>query len=133
MKEMDAKALAEKEDRLRRIYGNLPTRGNLVHHQLERKYFDSGDLALTAACKTSNIGKIQTGTEHPLVENISHPSAPVPSGSNVDDGANKNKAKGTNKTIHASQLGQEMKSDGGTQAPIDEKLESSGERNASIA
>jgi hypothetical protein len=35
MKEMDAKALAEKEDRLRRIYGNLPTRGNLVHHQLE--------------------------------------------------------------------------------------------------
>jgi hypothetical protein len=105
------KALAEKEDRLRRIYRNLPTRGDLVHHQLERKYFDSGDLAITAARKPSNIGEIQTGTEHPLVENISHLSAPVPSGSNIEDGANKNKAKGTNKTINASQLGQEMKSD----------------------
>ncbi|EGY23734.1 uncharacterized protein VDAG_05172 [Verticillium dahliae VdLs.17] len=31
----DTKAPTEKEDRLRRMYGKLPTRTDLLHHQLE--------------------------------------------------------------------------------------------------
>ncbi|KAG7100587.1 mRNA stability protein like [Verticillium longisporum] len=104
----DTKAPTEKEDRLRRMYGKLPTRTDLLHHQLERKYFDSGDFALTAAHKASNIGNIQSGKKHPLVENISRPSAPVPSCSNVDDNASRDNASQTSKSIHASGIGQEM-------------------------
>ncbi|CRK12757.1 hypothetical protein BN1723_007426 [Verticillium longisporum] len=107
-KETDTKAPTEKEVRLRQKYGKLPTRTDLLHHQLERKYFDSGDFALTAAHKASNIGNIQSGKKHPLVENISHPSAPVPSSSNVDDNANRNNESQTNKAIQASGIGREM-------------------------
>lgn len=70
----------------------------------QRKYFDSGDFALTAAHEASNIGRIQTGTRHPLVESVSHPSAPMPACSNVND--DKDHTKDAIKTIHASQLGQ---------------------------
>ncbi|CRK41849.1 hypothetical protein BN1723_015970 [Verticillium longisporum] len=107
-KETDSEAPTEKEDRLRQMYGKLPTRTDLLHHQLERKYFDSGDFALTAAHKGSNIGSIQSGKEHPLVENISRPSAPVPSCSNVDDNAGRKNASQMSKTIHASGIGRGM-------------------------
>src|SRR6185437_3316164 len=62
-----------------------------VMHQLTRtqsqgrKYFDSGDYALSQAHRASNIGRVRTGREHPLRESISHPSSPVPSGSNIKD------------------------------------------------
>ncbi|KAH7161794.1 camp-regulated phosphoprotein family protein Igo1 [Dactylonectria macrodidyma] len=83
-----AEASAEQDKRLLRRYGTIPTRGNLLHHQLEgRKYFDSGDFALSQAHKPSNIGAVSTGSEHPLRKNIPYPSSPVPSSSNVDDDA----------------------------------------------
>ncbi|RYC82129.1 hypothetical protein BFJ63_vAg14990 [Fusarium oxysporum f. sp. narcissi] len=79
----------EKDKRLLHMYGMIPTRRNLLHGQLEgRKYFDSGDFALSQARQPSNIGGVDTGSEHALRENISYPSAPVPSSSNVDNDAN---------------------------------------------
>ncbi|CRK44621.1 hypothetical protein BN1723_006214 [Verticillium longisporum] len=112
----DTKAPTEKEDRLRRMYGKLPTRTDLLHHQLEvssvvnpfRNLADHFIVHRGTAHKASNIGNIQSGKKHPLVENISRPSAPVPSCSNVDDNASRDNASQTSKSIHASGIGQEM-------------------------
>lgn len=40
----------------------------------ERKYFDSGDYALSKAGKASDTGVTSIGTEHPSAENIPHAS-----------------------------------------------------------
>lgn len=40
----------------------------------ERKYFDSGDYALSKAGKASDTGVTTIGTEHPNAENIPHAS-----------------------------------------------------------
>ncbi|KAK1573572.1 uncharacterized protein LY79DRAFT_593899 [Colletotrichum navitas] len=70
-----------KEDRIRRLYGKAPARSDLLHKQMQRKYFDSGDYALQDAHKPCSMGSVQTGAEHPLCKNIPHPSAPVPTSS----------------------------------------------------
>lgn len=54
----------------------------------ERTYFDSGDFALSATDHMSDDGAVQTGTEHPHRDSISHPYAPIPAASNVDMDAN---------------------------------------------
>jgi hypothetical protein len=59
-----------------------------------RKYFDSGDFALSHAHRVSDIGHIRTGIEHPLRGSISHPLSPAPAGCNVEDVSNKQE-KGT--------------------------------------
>ncbi|WYZ35957.1 hypothetical protein EsH8_X_000604 [Colletotrichum jinshuiense] len=107
--EKDPLVAAQKVDRLRRMYGKVPARSDLLHNQLHRKYFDSGDFALQDAHKSSNIGPIQTGAEHPLRRNISHPSAPVPTSSNVDDDANKHDTKVEKNSNFPSHLRQEAK------------------------
>ncbi|KAL5364808.1 hypothetical protein BJX96DRAFT_157982 [Aspergillus floccosus] len=62
----------------------------LLREQSEhRKYFDSGDLALSAANCETELGPIHTGKNHPTRENISPPYAAVPSSSNVNENANK--------------------------------------------
>ena len=38
----------------------------------ERKYFDSGDYALSKAGKASDVGVTNIGSQHPLPENIPH-------------------------------------------------------------
>lgn len=49
----------------------------------ERKYFDSGDYALSKAGKASEGGVTSIGSQHPLPENIPHLTSPGPnSGSN---------------------------------------------------
>ncbi|KAH6959878.1 hypothetical protein BKA56DRAFT_599671 [Ilyonectria sp. MPI-CAGE-AT-0026] len=104
-------APTERDKRLLRRYGMIPTRGSLLHHQLEgRKYFDSGDFALSQANKPSNIGAVNTGSEHPLRETISYPSSPVPSSSNVDDDANQHlrDEKKAGELMPASHLEEEM-------------------------
>ncbi|KAG7406315.1 hypothetical protein DER46DRAFT_75354 [Fusarium sp. MPI-SDFR-AT-0072] len=79
----------DKNKRLLNRYGILPKRGNLLNHQLEgRKYFDSGDFALNQAHRSSNIGNVTTGREHPIRQDISEPSSSVPSSSNIEDDAN---------------------------------------------
>ncbi len=47
----------------------------------ERKYFDSGDYALSKAGKASEGGVTTIGSQHPLPENIPHLSSPGPNGS----------------------------------------------------
>ncbi|KAF2191636.1 hypothetical protein K469DRAFT_555915, partial [Zopfia rhizophila CBS 207.26] len=100
--------------RLLHQYRKLPVRGYLIHHQLKRrKYFDSGDFALSQAYRASNISHIRTGTEHPLRESISHPSSPVPSGSNIKDSSNKQEKEVEEryKAKEASNLHQQMSTD----------------------
>jgi hypothetical protein len=95
----------EKNKALLSRYGIVPSRSNLLHHQLEvskapsppsfarfeltsylkgRKYFDSGDFALTQAHRSSNMGSVTTGSEHPIRQDISEPSCSVPSSSNLE-------------------------------------------------
>ncbi|KAH7025187.1 uncharacterized protein B0I36DRAFT_332629 [Microdochium trichocladiopsis] len=105
------KPSAEGDERLLNLYGKIPTRGDLLHHQLEgRKYFDSGDFALSQAHKCSNIGAVNTGSEHPFRKSISHPLSPVPTSSNVDNDANQ-QLQGemtTGESRSASNLNQDM-------------------------
>jgi hypothetical protein len=43
-----------------------------VKKKKERKYFDSGDYALSKAGKASDVGVTNIGSQHPLPENIPH-------------------------------------------------------------
>lgn len=46
----------------------------------ERKYFDSGDYALSKAGKASDIGVTSIGREHPVPEKIPHIAPPAHNG-----------------------------------------------------
>ena len=46
----------------------------------ERKYFDSGDYALSKAGKASDIGVTSIGREHPVPEKIPHIAPTAPNG-----------------------------------------------------
>lgn len=62
-----AQALSEEEQKLFRLYGKLPNKKDLFSKKLqERKYFDSGDYALSKAGK-SDAGDLGggLGREHP--------------------------------------------------------------------
>ncbi|KAF9938977.1 hypothetical protein BGZ65_011809 [Modicella reniformis] len=65
--------MAAQEAKLQNKYGSLPifTTRTLLGHQ--RKYFDSGDYALSKAGKEATVG-----SEHPQPENIPH-SVPLDS------------------------------------------------------
>ncbi|CAG8634677.1 120_t:CDS:2, partial [Acaulospora colombiana] len=64
--------LTEEERKLFRLYGRLPTGKDILSHKLkERKYFDSGDYALSKAGKTSS----PVGVQHPSPETIPHANA----------------------------------------------------------
>jgi hypothetical protein len=76
----------------------------------KRKYFDSGDFALSRANTTSDIGNIHTGRENPLREDISHPASPVPGTSNVNSNANRQQQgeKSTSRVKEGSRLHEEV-------------------------
>lgn len=64
---VDINALSEEEQKLFRLYGKLPNKKDLFSKKLqERKYFDSGDYALSKAGK-SDAGSLGggLGREHP--------------------------------------------------------------------
>lgn len=45
------------EQRIQRLYGKLPSRAQLLNKKLQdRKYFDSGDYALSQAARNNNSG-----------------------------------------------------------------------------
>jgi len=70
---IDVSKLSPDEQRLFRLYGKLPNRKDLIQNKLkERKYFDSGDYALSKAGKASDAGVTTIGREHPVPENIPH-------------------------------------------------------------
>jgi len=73
-KKVDISTMTEEEKKLFRLYGKLPTHKNvLTKVQKDRKYFDSGDYALSKAgvAPQSNVG-----TAIPSPENIPHASPP---------------------------------------------------------
>ena len=62
-----SQALSEEEQKLFRLYGKLPNKKDLFSKKLqERKYFDSGDYAMSKAGK-SNEGVLGggLGRQHP--------------------------------------------------------------------
>jgi len=74
---VDISSLSPDEQRLFRLYGKLPNKKDLLQNKLkERKYFDSGDYALSKAGKASDIGVTSIGREHPVPEKIPHIAPP---------------------------------------------------------
>jgi len=74
---VDVSSLSPDEQRLFRLYGKLPSKSDhLAKHLKERKYFDSGDYALSKAGKASSVDTGSVGSQHPLPENIPHLSSP---------------------------------------------------------
>ncbi|KAF8713317.1 hypothetical protein RHS03_00939, partial [Rhizoctonia solani] len=64
-KKVDMSTMTEEEQKLFRLYGKLPTHKNvLTKVQKDRKYFDSGDYALSKAGVTSQAA-VGTAIPHP--------------------------------------------------------------------
>ncbi|KAK1828171.1 camp-regulated phosphoprotein/endosulfine conserved region-domain-containing protein [Podospora conica] len=77
-KKIDIKSLSPEEQRLFRLYGKLPSRSDhFAKHLKERKYFDSGDYAMSKAGKGDSVDTGSVGSQHPVPENIPHLSSPV--------------------------------------------------------
>jgi len=71
---VDISSLTEEEQKLFRLYGKLPTHKSLLNQSLkERKFFDSGDYALSKAGKSSPHS---VGTAIPSPETIPHVKSP---------------------------------------------------------
>ncbi|KAI0284018.1 camp-regulated phosphoprotein/endosulfine conserved region-domain-containing protein [Russula aff. rugulosa BPL654] len=70
---VDISKLTEEEQKLFRLYGKLPTHKNVLNKmQKDRKYFDSGDYAMSKA----GVGlQSAVGTAIPNPENIPHASS----------------------------------------------------------
>ncbi|KAK4575310.1 hypothetical protein LTR86_001163 [Recurvomyces mirabilis] len=70
---VDISQLTEEEQKLFRLYGKLPNRKDLLQNKLkERKYFDSGDYAMSKAGK-DDVGLVGgLGREHPSPDTIPH-------------------------------------------------------------
>jgi len=84
---VDIASLSPDEQRLFRLYGKLPSKSDhLAKHLKERKYFDSGDYALSKAGKASSVDTGSVGSQHPLPENIPHLSSPSTGGANGGSG-----------------------------------------------
>lgn len=76
---IDVSSLSPEEQRLFRLYGKLPSRSDhFAKHLKERKYFDSGDYALSKAGKADSVDAGSVGSEHPVPENIPHLTSPAP-------------------------------------------------------
>ncbi|KAG2153031.1 camp-regulated phosphoprotein/endosulfine conserved region-domain-containing protein [Suillus bovinus] len=71
---IDISKLSEEEQKLFRLYGKLPAHKNiLTKMQGDRKYFDSGDYALS---KAGVAPQNTVGTAIPNPDNIPHASSP---------------------------------------------------------
>ncbi|OXV11054.1 hypothetical protein Egran_01184 [Elaphomyces granulatus] len=85
---LDISSMSPDEQRLFRLYGKLPTKRDLLQNKLkERKYFDSGDYALSKAGKASDVGVTNIGSRHPLPENIPHLTATSPGANSLGTNA----------------------------------------------
>lgn len=90
---VDISKMSPDEARLFRLYGKLPNKKDLLQNKLkERKYFDSGDYALSKAGKASDVGVTQVGREHPNPDKIPHIAPPTPNGQNGQNPMNQEKA-----------------------------------------
>lgn len=88
---IDVKSLSPEEQRLFRLYGKLPSKSDhFAKHLKERKYFDSGDYAMSKAGKGDSVDTGAVGSQHPVPENIPHLSSPngsISSGLNAAHGS----------------------------------------------
>ncbi|KAK8045114.1 hypothetical protein PG993_005138 [Apiospora rasikravindrae] len=67
---IDIKSLSPDEQRLFRLYGKLPSKSDhFAKHLKDRKYFDSGDYAMSKAGKGDSVDTGSVGTQHPTPEN----------------------------------------------------------------
>lgn len=102
---VDISSLNEEEQKLFRLYGKLPNKKDLLQNKLkERKYFDSGDYALSKAGKASEGGVTSIGSQHPLPENIPHLTSPGP-----NSGSNGNNNGASNGSIPGASSGSPVK------------------------
>ncbi|KAL9073219.1 MAG: hypothetical protein Q9161_003051 [Pseudevernia consocians] len=102
---VDISSLNEEEQKLFRLYGKLPNKKDLLQNKLtERKYFDSGDYALSKAGKASEGGVTSIGSQHPLPENIPHLTSPGP-----NSGSNGNSNGASNGSIPGASSGSPVK------------------------
>ncbi|KAI0316813.1 Endosulfine-domain-containing protein [Amylostereum chailletii] len=86
LKKIDISSLTEEEQKLFRLYGKLPTHKNvLTKMQKDRKFFDSGDYALS---KAGVAPQNTVGTAIPSPENIPHASSGHPGLNITPSGAN---------------------------------------------
>jgi hypothetical protein len=86
---VDVSKMSEQEAKLFRLYGKLPNKKDLLQNKLkERKYFDSGDYALSKAGKAGDVGVTQVGREHPNPEKIPHIAPATPTGQNGNGNGN---------------------------------------------
>ncbi|KAL1748393.1 camp-regulated phosphoprotein/endosulfine conserved region-domain-containing protein [Schizophyllum fasciatum] len=80
LKKIDTSGFSEQEKQLFAKYGKVPTHKNvLMKMQKDRKYFDSGDYALS---KAGVAPQSTVGTAIPNPENIPHASSPSGNGHN---------------------------------------------------
>lgn len=78
---LSSQSLSPEEQRLFRLYGKLPSRSDhLAKHLKERKYFDSGDYAMSKAGKGDSVDAGAVGSQHPVPENIPHLATPASAG-----------------------------------------------------
>ncbi|KAI0134567.1 camp-regulated phosphoprotein/endosulfine conserved region-domain-containing protein [Xylariales sp. AK1849] len=81
---IDISSLTPEEQRLFRLYGKLPSKSDqFAKHLKERKYFDSGDYAMSKAGKGDSVDTGSVGSQHPVPENIPHLSSPNGSSSSI--------------------------------------------------
>jgi len=79
---VDVESMSLEELRIFRLYGKLPSQSDhFAKHLKDRKYFDSGDYALSKAGKGNSVDAGAVGSQHPIPENIPHLSSPVNGGS----------------------------------------------------
>jgi hypothetical protein len=130
---VDVKSLTPDEQRLFRLYGKLPSRSDhFAKHLKDRKYFDSGDYAMSKAGKGDGVDAGAVGSQHPVPENIPHLSSPVNNSSAQSPG-------GSSAPKHAHQIHHIQGSVPGLQAgsPIKEgsflKSETSADEEAAPA
>ncbi|KAK7208421.1 camp-regulated phosphoprotein/endosulfine conserved region-domain-containing protein [Myxozyma melibiosi] len=70
---VDIASLSPEEQRILNMYGRLPSSHDIIQKKLnDRKYFDSGDYALSKAGKAASAGVTSIGSQHPVPENIPH-------------------------------------------------------------
>ncbi|KAI1816305.1 camp-regulated phosphoprotein/endosulfine conserved region-domain-containing protein [Poronia punctata] len=84
---IDISSLTPDEQRLFRLYGKLPSKSDhFAKHLKERKYFDSGDYAMSKAGKGDKLDTGSVGSQHPVPENIPHLSSPGGQNSGLNGG-----------------------------------------------
>lgn len=69
---VDVSSLSPEEQRIFKLYGKLPTQKDVLSKKInERKYFDSGDYAMSRAGRVDSVDAGQVGLQHPNPEKIS--------------------------------------------------------------